>query len=176
MNGEIWVAVLVGVLSSVITGGAGLAGIVWSIRNSDKHRALDASRATHDTAVGACEAAWAWIERSQFLLWELIADNGDEGGSEYVLSTPWEIYQELDGSAEDVRSALYRVAMGNADSSVREKAYLLRGMVGQLSEALARTLQDADRVDWLRELAGKVQSLQTPLRELEAAMVKAIGW
>lgn len=174
MSSELVVAVLVGVLSSVITGGAGLIGISWNIRRSEKHRQLDASRATHGTAVNACEKANEWIERSIFLTGEVMANQGDGPGSFYHLQAPLEIFEERESALSEVRSDLYRVAMGNADATVRERAELLRFQMGEQSLPFAYAMQFPERVENLRMLSGRIISLQEPLRELEAAVVSAI--
>lgn len=175
MNSGIWIAVLVGVLSSVITGGAGLLGIGLSLKNSDKHRRLEANRTTHDIAVSACERSRVWIERSLFLFTELIAEHGNEGGSEFSLPGPLEIYQERFAAMEEVRSSLYRVAMGNADERVRKSANRLHFELGQLAEPMEMALQVPDEIQHMRTLYDDVVSLHNPLRDLEQFVVKAIS-
>lgn len=175
MSSELWVAVLVGTLSSAITGGAGLVGIGWNIRRSESHRQRDESRATHDAAVSACEKSRDWIERSIFLIGEVIAEQADDPGSEYKLPSTTHIFEERTAELADVRSCLYRVAMGNANATVRERADFLRFQMGEQTQLFAYAMQLPERVENLRMLSGRIISLQKPLRELEESIVSAIS-
>ncbi|TSI11987.1 hypothetical protein [Brevibacterium aurantiacum] len=173
MSSEILVAVFVGVLTAVITGGCGLVGIIWTLRNSDKHRRLEAIRSTHDTAVSACESARALIEHASFWIWELSVERDDNAGSEYSLPTPTEMADALIAEDQKVRAALYRVEMGNADPSIRENAQEVRSIIGHQIERIARILQMSEGTRQLRTLLGEIESMESPLRELENSIVKA---
>lgn len=104
-----------------------------------------------------------------------LEQSNHEGGSQYSLPKPMEFFAMSNSESLQVRSALYRVAMGNADKQTRRLANLLHFEMEQIEDQFETAMQLADHDDLLAGLAENIRRLQKPLDELEQSVVKAIA-
>lgn len=176
MDASVWNAVLVAVIGSGLTGLAGLIGIMVSVRNGNRQRLQADKRATHDSAVGACQSAKDWIRYTIHTVEEMrLEQSNHEGGSQYALPSPTEFFDKSSFESMQVRSELYRVSLGNADEQTRKNANRLHFEMDTLEDQFKTAMQLADQDDRLESLLESLRGLQGPLRALEQSLVKAVA-